>query len=136
MSIATALQVGHTVAVSRTFTQEDFNRFAALSGDDNPIHVDPQFSARTRFGRTVCHGMLLYGTICGVMSTHFPGLRQLEQELMFPNPTFVDEEVTIQLQVVEVWPGAHVARLRTLITKANNEVACEGQMLVCWKNDE
>ena len=40
--------------VRRTFAQRDFDRFAALSGDDNPIHVDAAFAARTRFGRTVC----------------------------------------------------------------------------------
>ena len=40
-------------------TQEEFDLFARISGDDNPIHVDPEFSARTRFGRTVSHGMLI-----------------------------------------------------------------------------
>ena len=55
------------------FTQDDFNRFAALSGDDNPIHVDPEFSARTKFGRTVAHGMLLYGVISGAVSATFSG---------------------------------------------------------------
>ncbi|MGH2523072.1 MAG: MaoC family dehydratase [Anaerolineales bacterium] len=126
------LKIGHAVMVSRVFAQEDFNRFAALSGDDNPIHVDPEFSARTRLGKTVCHGMLLYGTICGALSAHFPGVRQLEQELMFPNPTFVGEAVTVRLEVVEVWPAARVARLKTLITKASGEVTCEGQTLVYW----
>ena len=46
-----------------TPTQDAFDRFAALSGDDNPIHVDPDFSARTRFGRTVSHGMLIYSRV-------------------------------------------------------------------------
>lgn len=126
------MQLGQTVTVERVFAQEDFNRFAALSGDDNPIHVDPAFSVRTRFGRTVSHGMLLYGTICGALSTHFPGMRQLEQELMFPNPTFVGEAVTVRLEVVEVWPAARVARLKVLITKASGETTCEGQTLVYW----
>jgi len=113
------LNIGQRATLNRVFTQEDFNRFAALSGDDNPIHVDPEFSARTRFGRTVSHGMLLYGTICGALSAHFPGVRQLEQELMFPNPTFVGEEVTVRLEVAEIWPAARVARLKTLITKTS-----------------
>ena len=45
-----------------------FDRFARLSGDDNPIHVDPAFSARTRFGRTVAHGMLLYGRVWAMIA--------------------------------------------------------------------
>ena len=47
-----AYNVGHQETFKRSFTQQDFARFADLSGDNNPIHVDPQFSARTRFGRT------------------------------------------------------------------------------------
>ena len=35
--------------VERVLTQDEFDAFAKLSGDDNPIHVDPDFSARTRF---------------------------------------------------------------------------------------
>jgi acyl dehydratase len=68
------------------FSQEQFDRFAALSGDDNPIHVDAAFARRTRFGRPVAHGMLLYATICAFLSQHFPGAWQREQGLTFPAP--------------------------------------------------
>ena len=40
--------------LEHAFAQDDFNRFAALSGDANPIHVDAAFAARTRFGPTAC----------------------------------------------------------------------------------
>ena len=77
--------------VERTLTQEDFDAFARLSGDDNPIHVDPDFSARTRFGRTVSHGMLLLTVLRGLLEEIVPGARQVAQKLMFPAPTFADE---------------------------------------------
>nr|HMN66206.1 MaoC/PaaZ C-terminal domain-containing protein [Burkholderiaceae bacterium] len=48
----------------RVVTQRDFDRFAALSRDDNPIHCDPGFARGTHFGATVAHGMFLYGLIC------------------------------------------------------------------------
>jgi acyl dehydratase len=126
------LTVGQTVIRTRTLTQDDFNRFAALSGDDNPIHVDPDFSARTKFGKTVCHGMLLYTLICGALEQYFPGARQIEQDLMFPTPTFVGEQVTVRLQVADVQPTQHMARLETLITRPNGEVACQGQTTIRW----
>jgi 3-hydroxybutyryl-CoA dehydratase len=84
----------------RTFTQADFDRFAALSGDDNPIHVDPAFSAETRFGRTVAHGMLLYSALWALIRRHFPGAVQETQELMFPAPTYADEPVRLEIDVV------------------------------------
>ncbi|NDJ34144.1 MAG: hypothetical protein GYB64_05715, partial [Chloroflexi bacterium] len=55
--------IGTVIERKRTFTQADFDLFAELSGDDNPIHVDPTFSARTRFGRTAAHGMMLYSMV-------------------------------------------------------------------------
>lgn len=74
--------------------QEDFDAFAHLSGDDNPIHVDPDFSARTRFGRTVSHGMLLYTRVFAHLEALYPGRTHAVQTLMFPNPAYADEELT------------------------------------------
>ena len=122
------MHIGQTVTTTRTFTQDDFNRFAALSGDDNPIHVDPEFSARTKFGRTVAHGMLLYGTICGAVSAHFPGAQQLEQDLRFPSPTYTDEEITIQLTVKDI--SADVVRLEATIARSSGQVTCEGTTVI------
>ncbi|MEM9633635.1 MAG: MaoC/PaaZ C-terminal domain-containing protein [Pseudomonadota bacterium] len=75
--------------------QSDFDAFATLSGDDNPIHVDPEFSARTRFGRTVSHGMLLYTRVFGHLQALYPGRKHVMQTLMFPNPSYADEELTL-----------------------------------------
>jgi acyl dehydratase len=126
------MKVGQRVAVRRVFSQADFDRFAALSGDDNPIHVDPVFSARTKFGRTVCHGMLLYSAINQVLGEKLPGpgAVQLEQTLMFPSPTFTDEEMTIRLEVLEVRPDDGVATLETTISHPDGRVACQGACVV------
>lgn len=86
---------------SRVFTQAEFDRFAALSGDDNPIHVDPAFSAATRFGRTVAHGMLLYAALWGLVRRHFPGAVQETQDLMFPAPTYAGEAMRLEVDVID-----------------------------------
>jgi len=124
------MNVGQQFITTRTFTQDDFNRFAALSGDDNPIHVDPEFSARTKFGKTVAHGMLLYGSICGAVSECFPGAVQLEQSLRFPSPTYVGEEITIQMIVTNVNEADGTARIEAVITRPTGEVSCEGSMVI------
>ncbi|MFD1696271.1 MaoC/PaaZ C-terminal domain-containing protein [Roseibium aestuarii] len=80
-----------------TPTQQDFDDFAALSADNNPIHVDPAFSAETRFGRTVSHGMLLYTRVYGLLQKHWPGQGHMVQSLMFPAPSYADEELVIRL---------------------------------------
>ena len=80
-----------TLVLEKVLTQADFDAFAELSGDDNPIHVDEAFSAKTRFGRTVSHGMLLATILRGMLEQLVPGGRQVEQKLMFPSPTFAGE---------------------------------------------
>ncbi len=126
------IQVGQMVSVGRTFSQGDFDRFAALSGDDNPIHVDAAFAARTAFGKTVAHGMLLYGAVCGVLGTRLPGpgTVQLEQELMFPNPTYVGEQVVIRLEVTRLQAVVGLADLNIVVIKPGGEVGLQGRTLV------
>ena len=69
------------ISIERTLTQGDFDQFATLSGDHNPIHVDPEFAANSRFGRTVSHGLLLNSILRGLLDQLVPGGRQLSQEL-------------------------------------------------------
>lgn len=126
------IQVGQTASVKRTFTQSDFDRFAALSGDDNPIHVDPEFAARTKFGHTVAHGMFLYSVVCSVLGTRLPGpgTLQIEQELMFPTATPAGEEVDVRLEVINVQPVEGLADLSTLVLRPGGHPGLQGRARV------
>jgi acyl dehydratase len=125
-------EVGRAFILQRTLTQADFDRFAALSGDDNPIHVDPDFAATTRFGKTVSHGMLLYSLIHRALQRDFPGAVALEQGLTFPSPTYAGEALTVRLTVTESDPANRTATVATVITKADETVVCEGCTRVAW----
>ena len=92
-------EIGTVFREERRFSQAEFDLFAEISGDDNPIHVDPEFSARTRFGRTVAHGMLLYTALRGLMDQAWPGCRQISQDLMFPAPTYTDETMELVVEI-------------------------------------
>lgn len=83
------------LATTWTPRQADFDLFAQISGDDNPIHVDPEFSARTAFGRTVSHGMLIYAKLWGLLIAAHPQVSQTGQTMMFPNPCYTGEPVDL-----------------------------------------
>lgn len=106
------MMTNDSLAIERALTQADFNAFAALSGDDNPIHVDPEFSARTSFGRTVSHGMLLYSILRGLAEKLAPGARQLSQELMFPAPAYADERLRFEAVVSKEEDGKRYLEMR------------------------
>lgn len=144
------IQPGAVATLYRTFAQRDFDRFATLSGDNNPIHVDPEFAGRTRFGRTVCHGMLLYSTICRALTNALgPGFAQHEQELMFVTPTYTGEQIEVRLEVTAVYPdkspavetaataaksacadSGDLADISTVITRPDGSLACQGRTTV------
>jgi len=121
---------GFRVTYRRTFRQEDFDRFAAVSGDDNPIHVDPEYSARTRFGRPVAHGMLLYAVMSRVVAEAFPGTVQREVQMMFPAPTYAGDEMEFDAVVHSA--AGEGATLGLRIVAPDGEVTCSGDMVVRW----
>ena len=125
--------VGTIVSKQHTCTLADFTRFAALSRDDNPIHVDADFAAGTRFGRPVAHGMLLYSLLCGLLSQHFPGAVQLDQTFIFPAPTYADVPLTLRAEVLELLADGQ-ARLATTITDPAGEVLAQGETRLAWRN--
>jgi len=87
--------------LSLELTQHQLDEFARLSGDDNPIHVDPEFAAGTRFGRTVAHGMHLFSLMDAGIARHIdPEFMVTSQSLMFSAPTFTDEPLTLRLDAV------------------------------------
>ena len=126
------LFAGQTGDLYRSFEQSDFDRFASISGDDNPIHVDPAFAARTKFGRTVAHGMLLYSVVCSVLGTRVPGpgTVQLEQELMFPNPTYTGEMIHAHVELTEIDSAAGEAGLTTVLLREDGKPGLEGRTRV------
>jgi acyl dehydratase len=65
------------VELVRHLDQAKIDRYAQVSGDHNPLHVDPAFAARTQFGGTVAHGMLLLAYVSEALARAW-GRRWLE----------------------------------------------------------
>ena len=55
-------------------SQDLINRFADLCGDHNPIHVDPEYAATTRWGGTIAHGALVEALMSAEIARKFPGV--------------------------------------------------------------
>ena len=58
-------------AVVKTITHEQLRLYAQVSGDQNPLHLDPGFAATTQFGGIIAHGMLTLAFISEVMTKAF-----------------------------------------------------------------
>lgn len=113
---------------THTVTQTDIDRFAAVSGDTNPIHTDPAVAATTRFGRTITHGMLLYGYIRAALRTLAPTGVQRQQTLSFTNPVFAGETIAIIVEVLE--SDSNQLRCAVSVARSDGKVACSGETVL------
>lgn len=113
-------RVGDRVSATRRFTDDDVRRFAELSGDFNPLHLDPEAAARSRFGRRLVHGMLTASLFTRLIGMELPGRGAiyLQQSLRFSAPVFIGDEVEA---VVEVSAIDRPRRRMTLATTCRNE---------------
>ena len=55
----------------RSVTQGQINRYAGVSGDYNPVHLDVEFASHSTFGRIVVHGMLVLAFISEMLTKEF-----------------------------------------------------------------
>jgi acyl dehydratase len=103
--------IGQTVGPSnwREVTQEDVNRFAELSGDDQWIHVDVERAkSESPFGTTIAHGNLTLSLIDGfrldlIQSTGFKlGVNYGWNKVRFPAPVPIPSKLRATASVVSV----------------------------------
>lgn len=87
-------KVGDTATMKRKISKEDVEKFSKLSGDLNPIHLQEN---------GIVHGAFLNSLVSAVIGNKLPGPGTLvvAQTLNFPNKCFVDEEVTVRVDLVE-----------------------------------
>lgn len=123
--------VGSRAETATTLGPEQVAAFANLTDDRNPIHLDEQFAATTRFGGCIAHGMLVGSLISAVLATKLPGpgTIYMQQSLQFRAPVRVGSVVVAAVEVVEVI--AEKRRLRLLTTcSVQGQVVVQGEALV------
>lgn len=116
-----------------SFSQDEVNRFAEVTGDKNPVHTNAEYAATTMFKRPIMHGMLSASLFSKVFGTLFPGegTIYLKQSLVFLKPMYVDTTYEAVFTVKEVIQDKNRAIVETLIKdKATGNVCTSGEATV------
>jgi acyl dehydratase len=123
----------------REITQAEVVDYARLSGDTNPVHLDPVFAATTPFGGTIAHGYLTLGLVVPLMAEVFTvtgvgvGVNYGLDRLRFPAPVPVGARIRIfgeVLAVEEIAGGYQIAPRVTFEIEGGSKPACVADMLL------
>lgn len=126
------LKIGDQFSKSKQITDEVVRKFAELSGDYNPIHLDDEFAANTRFGRRIAHGMISGALISAVLGNEFKERKivYMSQTMKFVAPVFIDDTVTATGTIMKIREDKPIVTLETVCTNQNGETVVKGEAMV------
>jgi acyl dehydratase len=124
--------VGATATWTRTFTAQEVEAFAGISGDRNPLHFDAGFAARTRLGRLVVQGGLTTGLFNALVAMELPGPGSvfLHQEWDYPAPVYVGDTVIAEAEVIEARADKPITTLRCVARRDDGTEVLRGTCVV------
>lgn len=127
------LIVGESASLTKIVTLDDIVKFAEVSTDVNPVHLDPDYAATTPFKGVIAHGMLSVGFISAVMANQLPGpgTVYLGQTLAFKRPVRPGDEVTATATIKSIDIARQRVVLETVCTVAGKAVI-EGEATVMF----
>lgn len=120
--------VGQHASYTKTFTEDDVQRFIAITGDVNPLHVDEDFAASTPFKHRILQGMLTASLFSTMVGMHLPGPGAIyrAQTIRFLKPVGLNETVTAHFVVRAIDRARHRLEIDSWIENELGERVIEG----------
>jgi acyl dehydratase len=122
------LAVGQKARRSATLTAEHVRLYSEITGDYNPLHVDAEFTAATRFKKLIVQGGLTSGLLNAIVAMDLPGPGSvfLETHWRFTNPVFIGDTITAEVEILEVHQTKPVSKIGVKIVRGDGQVVLEG----------
>jgi len=122
------IKANDTYTYAIRFKQTDVNTFAQITGDNNPIHLDADFAAKTVFGKPIVHGFFSASVFSMVFGTKFPGegTIYLYQDMKFLAPVFVDQPYKAKFEVLDVNTEKHIGVIKCVLEDETGKIVIEG----------
>ncbi|MDR2800864.1 MAG: MaoC family dehydratase [Desulfovibrio sp.] len=126
------LKVGDKDSTSKVITAEVVEKFADVSNDNNPLHLDEAFAKTTIFGKRIAHGMISAGLISAVHGTIIPGQGAiyLSQSLKFRRPVFLGDTLTAWAEVLEKNEEKKRVTMKNWVANQKGENVVEGEAVL------
>ena len=98
------IEMGMTRYVRKIITDQDIEKFAEISTDNNPVHLDDEYARDTIFEGRIAHGMLTAGLVSAVIGEQLPGhgTIYMSQNLKFLAPVRPGDLVHAEVKVIDM----------------------------------
>jgi acyl dehydratase len=125
-------RVGDTAHRTRIVRMRDIELFTEMTGDRNPLHYDAAAAERSRFGGLIVQGGVTSGLLNAVVAEDLPGPGSvfLHVDWSFKAPVRPGDQITAEVEVLEVREDKPLTKLRTTISAADGTVVLDGTALV------
>jgi len=131
---AKSLEIGSRASLQRVFSVDDVRAFAALTGDENPVHLDAAAAKVAGFDGPIVHGMLVASLVSRLLGTVLPGpgTIYLGQDMRFLAPARPGELLTATVEIVSRRDDKPIFELHTWVESA--QMVLDGRAVVLLRS--
>ena len=124
--------------IEKIITSEKIKEYAYASGDLNPIHIDSEFAATSKFGSIIAHGMLVAASISEMMTLAFKQMwaNGGRLKIRFNSPVRAGDTITTFGQVKTINDVDEVQKIvcSVAVCNQNGENAISGEAIISILN--
>lgn len=125
-------EVGQKRSSSVIYLTEMVEKFAEISGDKNPVHLDFEFASKSIFKNKIVHGILVSSQISALIANELPGPGSiyLNQELKFVSPVYHGDEIICVVEVIEIIEAKSIVILSTICKQTDGKEVIIGKATI------
>lgn len=111
------------------FSKNDVEKFAEITGDVNPIHLDEEYAKTTFFKSPIVHGFFVGSVFSRIFGTDYPGIGTiyLNQSMKFKAPVFMDQTYYAQIVVNQIDEDKGNVKLATTVSDESGRKVLIGE---------
>ena len=126
------IYIGMEESFSVIVTEKMLRSFFEITGDNNPLHCDENYSKECGYRTKVCYGMLTASFLSTLAGVYLPGKNSLIHgiDIEFPNPVYVGDKLTITGKVSKKDDKFKCIIVKVIILNQHNQKVCRGKMQI------